>query len=111
MARAMIHATHPLSAMPLLRARRVVVKVGSALLVDPQTGAANRAWLETLAADVATMRGRGQEVLLVSSGAIALGRRQLGLSFRAAQAGREAGGGGGRPDPAGARLEGCAGAA
>ena len=39
----------------------------------------NRSWLETLAADVATMRARGQEVVIVSSGAIALGRRQLGL--------------------------------
>jgi glutamate 5-kinase len=73
-------ATHPLSAMPLLRARRVVVKVGSALLVDTQAGTPNSIWLETLAADVAAMRVRGQEVLLVSSGAIALGRRQLGLS-------------------------------
>ena len=80
MARAMNPATHPSSALPLLRARRVVVKVGSALLVDAQEGAPNRAWLETLAADVAAIRARGQEVLLVSSGAIALGRRQLGLT-------------------------------
>src|SRR5690349_10250008 len=71
---------HPTSALPLLRARRVVVKVGSALLVDAEAGNANRAWLESLAADVAALRARGQEVLLVSSGAIALGRRQLGLS-------------------------------
>jgi len=73
-------ATHPSSALPLLRARRVVVKVGSALLVDAEEAVPNRAWLETLAADVAALRARGQEVLLVSSGAIALGRRQLGLS-------------------------------
>ena len=66
--------------MPLLRARRVVVKVGSALLVDAESGNANRAWLESLAADVAALRARGQEVLLVSSGAVALGRRQLELS-------------------------------
>ncbi|HKU16287.1 MAG TPA: glutamate 5-kinase [Steroidobacteraceae bacterium] len=71
---------HPPSAMPLLRARRVVVKVGSALLVDAESGNANRAWLESLAADVAALRARGQEVLLVSSGAVALGRRQLELS-------------------------------
>jgi glutamate 5-kinase len=63
----------------LARARRVVVKVGSALLVEKSTGRVNRAWLETLAADVAALRSRGQEVVLVSSGAIALGRRQLGL--------------------------------
>ena len=69
-----------MSALPLLRARRIVVKVGSALLVDAEEGVANRTWLETLAADVAAIRARGQEVLLVSSGAIALGRRGLGLT-------------------------------
>jgi glutamate 5-kinase len=64
---------------PLLQARRVVVKVGSALLVAADTGQVNRAWLEALAVDIAQLRSRGQEVLLVSSGAIALGRRQLSL--------------------------------
>ncbi len=65
----------------LLRAaRRVVVKVGSALLVDQATGRINRGWLETLIADVVRLRKRGQEVILVSSGAIALGRRHLGLA-------------------------------
>ena len=63
----------------LAKARRVVVKIGSALLVERSTGRVNRTWLATLAADVATMRARGQEVVIVSSGAIALGRRQLGL--------------------------------
>jgi len=64
---------------PLMHAKRVVVKVGSALLVDDESGRLNRAWLDALAADVARLRGRNQEVLLVSSGAIALGRRHLGL--------------------------------
>jgi glutamate 5-kinase len=64
---------------PLKGARRVVVKVGSALLVDQQTGRLNRAWLETLVDDLRRMRRRGQQVILVSSGAIALGRRQLRL--------------------------------
>lgn len=64
---------------PLTQARRVVVKVGSALLVEAASGRLNRAWLETLASDVARLRARGQDVLLVSSGAIALGRRNLGL--------------------------------
>ncbi len=64
---------------PLQRARRVVVKVGSALLVDGQTGRLNRGWLETLVADVVRLRRQGKEVVLVSSGAIALGRRHLGL--------------------------------
>jgi glutamate 5-kinase len=63
----------------LATARRVVVKIGSALLVERSTGRVNRTWLESLAEDVARLRRRGQEVVLVSSGAIALGRRQLGL--------------------------------
>src|SRR5215467_12778595 len=64
---------------PLTLARRVVVKVGSALLVDQDTGRINRAWLETLVEDLLRLRKRGQQVILVSSGAIALGRRQLSL--------------------------------
>jgi glutamate 5-kinase len=61
-------------------AKRVVVKVGSALLVDADKGRLNRAWLESFVEDVAQLRKRGQEVILVSSGAIALGRRHLGLT-------------------------------
>ncbi|MBM4199372.1 MAG: glutamate 5-kinase, partial [Gammaproteobacteria bacterium] len=68
------------SASPLSRARRVVVKVGSALLVDGATGRLNRAWLESLIEDVVRLRSQGKEVVLVSSGAIALGRRHLGLA-------------------------------
>ena len=64
----------------LVRARRVVVKVGSALLVDAGSGRLNRSWLESLADDLAVMAGRGQQVVVVSSGAIALGRRHLGLT-------------------------------
>jgi glutamate 5-kinase len=60
-------------------ARRVVVKVGSSLLVDERTGSADRAWLAAFAADAARMRARGQQILIVSSGSIALGRRRLGL--------------------------------
>jgi glutamate 5-kinase len=69
----------PDSAAPLRLARRIVVKVGSALLVDAETGRINRAWLETLIDDLLRLRRRGQRVILVSSGAIALGRRRLGL--------------------------------
>ncbi len=65
---------------PLVRARRVVVKVGSALLVDPESGRINRTWLETLVEDLLRLRRRAQQVILVSSGAIALGRRQLALA-------------------------------
>jgi glutamate 5-kinase len=60
-------------------ARRVVVKVGSALLVDRETDTLRRAWLEGLAEDVATLRTTGADVVLVSSGSIALGRRVLDL--------------------------------
>lgn len=65
-------------------ARRIVFKVGSALLVDAETGAANRAWLEAFCADAAALRAAGKQVLVVSSGAVALGRRRLGLSSQRA---------------------------
>jgi glutamate 5-kinase len=67
------------NALPLTRARRIVVKVGSALLVDQVSGQVNRAWLGTLVEDLLRLRARKQEVVLVSSGAIALGRRELKL--------------------------------
>lgn len=66
----------------LLAAKRLVIKVGSALLVDP-LGLVRHAWITALAADVAMLRARGIEVILVSSGAIAVGRTQLGLPERA----------------------------
>ena len=59
-------------------ARRIVVKIGSALLVDRAKGLRTD-WLAALALDVAAGRGRGADVILVSSGAIALGRMVLGL--------------------------------
>ncbi len=73
-------ARRPSSDSPLLTARRVVVKVGSALLVDQEAGRLNRSWLESLIEDLVRLRKRGQQLILVSSGAIALGRRQLGLA-------------------------------
>ncbi|MDB5431566.1 MAG: proB [Caulobacter sp.] len=63
-------------------AKRIVVKVGSALLVDAE-GRANRAWLEAFTADAARVRESGRQVLVVSSGAVALGRRRLGLKRKA----------------------------
>ncbi len=66
----------------LATARRLVVKVGSALLVDP-AGAVQSAWLGGLAADLAAARARGTEVVVVTSGAVALGRGVLGLGRRA----------------------------
>ena len=71
--------THNNHAQRLEQARRIVVKIGSALLVDADTGKLNRTWLDALMDDIATMRARGQDVVIVSSGAIALGRHVLGL--------------------------------
>ena len=62
----------------LSKARRIVVKIGSALLVDGKTGAIKASWLSSLVDDIADARVRGSEVIVVSSGAIALGRRTLG---------------------------------
>ncbi|WP_169544192.1 glutamate 5-kinase [Sneathiella aquimaris] len=60
-------------------AKRVVIKIGSALLVDGETGKLRKSWLSALAEDISVMRERGQEVLIVSSGSIALGRQILKL--------------------------------
>ncbi len=58
---------------------RLVVKIGSALLVD-EDGSFDRVWLEHLAADIAALHKAGREVLIVSSGAVAIGCNVLGLS-------------------------------
>ncbi|WP_171168189.1 glutamate 5-kinase [Ruegeria sp. HKCCA0370] len=63
----------------LTSARRLVVKIGSALLVDRETGLLRKEWLFSLAQDVAWLKGQGTDVILVSSGSIALGRGVLGL--------------------------------
>ncbi len=65
----------------LATARRVVLKVGSALLVN-DSGDVDRAWLAAFAADAARMKARGQQLLVVSSGSIALGRRRLGMGAK-----------------------------
>ncbi|HWL80226.1 MAG TPA: glutamate 5-kinase [Roseomonas sp.] len=64
----------------LAAARRVVVKIGSALVVDAETAAPREGWIASVAADVAALRAQGTEVVLVSSGAIALARRALGMT-------------------------------
>ena len=66
---------------PLRSYRRITVKIGSALLVDRASGL-KRAWLSSLADDVARLAQGGADVLVVSSGAIALGRTILGLGKR-----------------------------
>lgn len=60
-------------------ARRVVIKIGSALLVDRTSGALRQDWLLSLAQDVARLKEQGKDLILVSSGSIALGRGALGL--------------------------------
>ena len=63
----------------LSAAKRLVIKIGSALLVDRDSGALREDWLKALAADVAWLKEQGKDVILVSSGSIALGRRVLNL--------------------------------
>src|SRR5271154_6543420 len=65
------------------RFNRIVVKVGSSLLVDGVLGAVKRVWLEALASDIAALHERGASVAVVSSGAIALGRTIAKLPKRA----------------------------
>ncbi len=64
----------------LTGAKRIVIKIGSVLLVDQETGTIHRTWLNALADDIAGLVRDGSEVILVSSGAIAVGRRHLGLT-------------------------------
>ena len=66
----------PLMGSPLDRARRIVIKTGSALIAAK--GAPRRDWIGGLAADIAALRAAGKEVVWVSSGAVALGRPHLG---------------------------------
>lgn len=68
--------------LPLSRHTRIVIKIGSSLLVDAQSGSLNAAWLESLADDLQALAGKGCEIVLVSSGAIALGRTVLGMEAR-----------------------------
>jgi glutamate 5-kinase len=63
----------------LKTARRIVVKVGSALLVEQKTGTVKAEWLRSLVEDLVALRKAGAEIILVSSGAIALGRHKLGF--------------------------------
>lgn len=63
----------------LAHARRIVVKIGSSTLVDAGTGKIRDAWFDAFAQDVGRLRAQGKQIILVSSGAIALGRRALNL--------------------------------
>ena len=64
-------------------AKRLVIKIGSALLVDRASGALRADWLHALALDVAAIKARGTDVVIVSSGSIALGRGVLELPAEA----------------------------
>jgi glutamate 5-kinase len=64
---------------PLSTARRIVIKVGSSLLIDQESGLPHAARFAALAADAAKLRADGKSIVIVSSGAVALGRRALGL--------------------------------
>lgn len=67
-----------LTGFPPEATRRIIIKVGSALLVAPD-GTVHRAWIESLVGEIAARRAAGQQIVIVSSGAIALGARRLGL--------------------------------
>lgn len=71
--------TAPKSRPEWADAKRIVVKIGSSLLTEKGTGALKEAWLASLLSDVAELRAAGKEVVLVSSGAVALGRGKLDL--------------------------------
>ncbi len=64
----------------LTTAKRIVVKIGSALIVDPATATPRTAWLAGIAQDIAALTARGVQVIVVSSGAIALARHRLNLT-------------------------------
>jgi glutamate 5-kinase len=66
--------------LSVAQARRLVVKIGSALVVDAAHAAPRTAWLDGIATDIAALRTRGVDVIVVSSGAIALARRSLNLT-------------------------------
>lgn len=65
----------------LKKSKRLIVKIGSALLVDTSTGQARLTWLNSLADDICALQKQGIQVAVVSSGAIALGRKNLGIPF------------------------------
>jgi len=69
--------TTPVTSPPLAAQTRIVVKVGSALMVDPQLGLVRGKFVQHLASDIKRWRDQGREVILVSSGAIALGRKAI----------------------------------
>src|SRR5690606_34500146 len=74
----------PLAATAIAAADRIVLKIGSSLLVDSRTNAVDMVRLQGLADDIAAWLAEGKQVMVVSSGAVALGRRRLGSRARGA---------------------------
>ncbi len=68
-----------MSAATITKAKRLIVKIGSALLVDDESGKLHQAWLDAICEDIAEAHARGQEIVIVTSGAIAIGRGPLGM--------------------------------
>jgi len=64
----------------LQKAQRIAIKVGSSLLIDKQTGQLNHSWFEAFIADIAQLHRLGKQILIVSSGAVALGRKVLHIN-------------------------------
>ena len=71
-----------ISGSPLGNARRLVVKIGSSLLVDENSGALHQTWLDAVCDDIADLHQGGLDVVIVTSGAIAIGRIPLGMRGR-----------------------------
>ncbi len=67
--------------LTLKTAKRIVIKIGSSLLVDAPSGAIKNRWLEALASDISNIRSNGSDVIVVSSGSIAVGKSHLGLNL------------------------------
>lgn len=72
------------AALPSLAlAKRVVIKIGSSLVADLANAQVRHAWMQSVAADIAQLHAQGKEIILVSSGAVALGRPRIGLGVEA----------------------------
>jgi len=65
----------------LRKSKRLIIKIGSALVVDTENGQPRLTWLNSLADDIQTLRKQGTQITVVSSGAVALGRKGLGIPF------------------------------
>lgn len=81
----MVIESKSINATRLAEAKRLVLKIGSSLFVDAESGAFDREWLKELCVEVAEMHEKGQEIIIVSSGAVALGATQLGVNVARAR--------------------------